>query len=533
MRGMASFLAGMGGGYLKAREKTVQDERQARLDAQATDLHKARMTEIGDAQAERQRERDYRGAMETALSSGKTDAGFQVTDAAGSNAFTKDKDAAGVLADMAGTLNGGASTGAATRVLTGMQGATQRGTIPGQQVFSDPEKAQDFAKTMTMTDYTKLKARQDVAEQYAKFDVADDMRTKLENLAQKGVFQAYQQLDTGNTEGALKALQNANPNLVPGNATFKQVDVPDMFDRSKTVKGWSLVAPGAEGQPERVVVGDFRDAVFGYLSPKEQFDLKSKVSETELARRKTEVAEKQAAIQEKRWDAWIAGGAGGKSGGGSGGGGGGRGGSVAAAGVMPSPMEGFDSKKANAIAMEQAVAELSGQGKPPTAQAIAKRSTEIYRALEGEFKATGESALVAQDLRSLAGMAMTPAHLKAVADKAKVAGLNAAQIAEIDPRLAAFAQAKPSGATTTANPFAGEQPAAPVKADPASAPRVTKSPGVQPTNQEFSQVNRALQMGYQPVSRGNAVFGQGEILYVNPKTGDRKWASQLFTQFAQ
>ena len=238
MMGMASFLAGMGGGYLKAREKTVQDERQTRLDAQATELHNARMTEIGDTQAERQRERDYRGAMETALSAGKTDTGFQVTDAAGSNAFTKDKDAAGVLTSMASTLNGGASMEGATRVLTGMQGAIQRGTIPGQQVFTDPAKAQDFAKTMTMTDYAKLKARQDVAEQYAKFDIADDMRTKLENLAQKGVFQAYQHLDAGNADGALQVLQNANPNLVPSNATFKPVAVPDLFDRSKTVKGW-------------------------------------------------------------------------------------------------------------------------------------------------------------------------------------------------------------------------------------------------------------------------------------------------------
>ena len=529
---MASFLAGFGGGYLKAKDKTAQDERQARLDAQATELHNARMTDIGDAQAERQRERDYRGAMESAMSAGKTDTGFQVTDAAGSNAFTKDKDAAGVLADMAGTLNGGASTGAATRVSTGMQGATQRGTIPGQQVFTDPAKAQDFAKTMTMTDYTKLKARQDVAEQYAKLDVADDMRTKLENLAQKGVFQAYQQLDAGNADGALKVLQNANPNLVPGNATFKQVDVPDMFDRSKTVKGWSLVAPGAEGQPERVVVGDFRDAVFGYLSPKEQFDLKHKVSETELARRKTEVAEKNAAIQEKRWDAWIAGGAGGKSGGGSGGGGGGSGGSGAAAGAMPSPMEGFDSKKANAIAMEQAVAELSGQGKPPTAQAIAKRSTEIYRALEGGFRSTGEIQVVRQGFANSAAQAQTPAALQNLFQQGRAAGLTPAQMAEIDPRFTPLAQASAGNAKTTANPFAGEQPAAPAKSTPASAPRVAKSPGVQPTNQEFPQVNRALQMGYQPVSRGNAVFGQGEILYVNPKTGDRKWASQLFTQFA-
>lgn len=528
---MASFLAGMGGGYLKAREKTAQDERQARLDAQATDLHNARMSEIGDAQAERQRERDYRGAMESALSAGKTDTGFQVTDAAGSNAFTKDQDAAGVLADMAGTINGGASAGAATRVSTGMQGALQRGTIPGQQVFTDPAKAQDFAKTMKMSDYAELMARKDVAKQYAKLDVADDMRTKLENLAQKGVFQAYQHLDAGNAEGALGVLKNANPNLVPANSVFKQVDVPDMFDRSKTVKGWSLVAPGAEGQSERVMVGDFRDAVFGYLSPEKQFDLKQKVADTELSNRKTAVAEKNANTQEMRMQVLLSKALGG--GGAGGGSGGGRGGSGAAASVMPSPMEGFDSKKANAIAMDQAVAELSQQGKnPPTGQEIAKRSIEIYRALESEFRATGESASLAGNFRALAGFAKTPEQLKAVISKAQAAGLTPEQMAAIDPRFAQLAQPAQQPGKTAANPFAD---GASVAAKPApAAPTKPKTKAIEPQGPaEFQQFQQALQKGYQPAGRGNAVFGAGEILYVNPKTGDRKWASQLFTQFAQ
>lgn len=456
---MASFLAGFGGGYLKAREKTAQDERQARLDAQATDLHNARMSEIRDAQAERQRERDYRGAIESALSAGKTDAGFQVTDAAGSNAFTKDQDAAGVLADMAGTINGGASAAAATRVSTGMQGATQRGTIPGQQVFTDPSKAQEFAQSTKMSDYAKLKARQDVAEQYAKLDIADDMRTKLENLAQKGVFQAYQHLDAGNPEGALKVLQNANPDLVPSNSAFKQVDVPDMFDRSKTVKGWSLVVPGAEGQPERVVVKDFRDAVFGYLSPEKQFDLKHKVSEVGLLQRKLEVAEKEAAAKEKLWT-WRMGGGTGGTGGGGGSSGGRAGGSQAAAAGLPSPMEGFDSKKAYAIATEQAAAELSQQGdKPPSGQAIAKRATEIYRALEGEFQRTGTAQMVAQAFANDASKVKTPAEMQVLFQQGQAAGMTPAQMAAIDPRFAQLAQPTQQPGQTVKNPMAPDAPA--------------------------------------------------------------------------
>lgn len=271
---MAAVLAGIGTGLVAGKEEKEKKARQARLDQQANDLHTARMSEINDAQTERQTERDYKGAMAAALSAGKTDAGQVVTDATGSNAFTKDADAAVVMQDMAQTLNGGAQAAPATRVLTGMQGATQRGTIPGQQVFTDPAKAQEFAQSMPMTEYAKLQARKAVAEQYGKLDVADDVRVKLESLASRGVFQAGSLLDAGNADAALKVLQNANPDLVPKGAQFKQVDVPDMFDRSKTTKGWALVAPGAEGQPESVLVGDFRDAVFGYLTPEKQFDAK-------------------------------------------------------------------------------------------------------------------------------------------------------------------------------------------------------------------------------------------------------------------
>ncbi len=489
---MASFLAGMGGGYLKAREKTAQDERQARLDAQATDLHNARMSEIGDAQAERQRERDYRGAMESALSAGKTDTGFQVTDAAGSNAFTKDQDAAGVLADMAGTINGGASAVAATRVSTGMQGATQRGTIPGQQVFTDPAKAQDFAKTMKMSDYAELKARQDVAKQYAKLDIADDMRAKLENLAQKGVFQAYQHLDAGNAEGALKVLQNANPNLVPANSVFKQVDVPDMFDRTKTVKGWSLVAPGEEGQSERVVVGDFRDAVFGYLSPEKQFDLKHKVADTDVRNRMAAAAEKK---NEAYMQSLLA-----RAGGGS----------KAASGLN---MDALDKQLGPLFATED---QTTGTKTVNAQGLIAVRQLALSMPSAARGDATG-AALEAYN-------AYTVALQEAGGDQAKAVSLIQQALRPTPPVADQPGQPQAPSAQpgkTVKSPFADDKP----------APAVAKPKPVEPKGRvEFQQFQQALQMGYQPASRGNAVFGQGEILYVNPKTGDRKWASQLLAQ---
>ena len=382
MRGMASFIAGFGNGYFKAEDKKYERERQQKLDAQANELHTARMSEISATQDERQRERDFREANVAALSPGKTDTGQVVTDAAGSNAYTKDADAAVVLQDMAQTANGGAQVAPATRVLTGMQGATQRGTIPGQQVFTDPAKAQEFAQSMPMTEYAKLQARKAVAEQYGKLEIADDMRGKLENLASKGVFKAGSLLDAGNADGALKVLQDMNPDLVPKGAQFKQVDVPDMFDRSKTTKGWALAAPGAEGQPERVLVGDFRDAVFGYLTPQEQFASRRALRTDARDERKTTVAERQADIAERRLGALEA-----RASGGGGGSGGGRGGGGRGEADAPSfnPLGTFDSKKAQAVAFEQAAAAVDDKGRPLSPQEQGKRAQQIYRSMEDAF----------------------------------------------------------------------------------------------------------------------------------------------------
>lgn len=37
----------------------------------------------------------------------------------------------------------------------------------------------------------------------------------------------------------------------------------------------------------------------------------------------------------------------------------------------------------------------------------------------------------------------------------------------------------------------------------------------------------ARQQGWQPAGRGNAIFGEGETLYVNPQTGEKRWASSF------
>jgi hypothetical protein len=183
--------------------------------------------------------------------------------------------------------------------------------------------------------------------------------------------------------------------------------------------------------------------------------------------KKLEIEQQKADAADKKTEAYMQSLLGRASGGGSGGGRV-RGGQTVAGG-MPSPMEGFDSKKANAVAMDQAVAELSVQGeKPPTAQAIAKRATEIYRALEGEFQRTGSAQVVAQGFANSAARITTPAEMQVLFQQGQAAGLTPAQMASIDPR---FAQLAKQPAKTGGNPFASgapaeDKPAPPPKPEP-------------------------------------------------------------------
>jgi len=474
LRSIAAVMAGVGTGLVARKEDAEKKARQDKLDAQANELHTAKMSEIVAAQDERQRERDFREANVAALSTGKTDTGQVVTDAAGSNAYTKDADAAAVLQDMAQTANGGAQVAPATRVLTGMQGATQRGTIPGQQVFTDPAKAQEFAQSMPMTEYAKLKERQRVAEQYGKLEIADDMRAKLENLASKGVFKASSLLDSGNADGALKVLQDMNPDLVPKGAQFKQVDVPDMFDRTKTAKGWALVAPGAEGQPERVLVGDFRDAVFGYLTPQEQFGQENKVRELRLKERELEEvkipnAETQrellsikTAIAQMRAS--------------------GSGSSGQPAANSFDPLAGFDSKQAQAAATAYVDKKLEEGGMKVSAQERARLITEHTFALSEAHAGRSINRQRASVFLAEARKAKTPQEIEAVRLAALDRGFTPAEMAAFDPRF------KKVDAAPPAPPPAPPAPPPPAPPAPPPPPMVTMEEIQRKTRENKEQI---------------------------------------------
>jgi len=293
MSSMMALLAGFGSGYLKGQQQKLENERQAKKDEQDQKLFDIRMEDAIAARDERQRERDYRDANAAALSAGKQDAGYQVTDAAGSNAFTKDVDAAAVLADMSATNNQGTDVGQATRVSTGRTGATMNGTVPGSKVFTDPTQAQQFAGTQTMSDYAKLKARQDVADQFGKMDISDDIRAKLLKLESEGAFKAYSLAQSGDYAGAAKVYQETGQNRLPEGAKFVGNEVEDPTTKIKR-NVISLV--GQDGKP---IISDLDQALRTYLTPVERYKLESNDRNFTLGERKTAVAEQAVAVKEK------------------------------------------------------------------------------------------------------------------------------------------------------------------------------------------------------------------------------------------
>lgn len=312
MSGMGNFLAGFGGGYVNGMQRKQDRERQAKLDAQGQQLHEARMQDILAAQAARQDDANFKEANRVAVSAGKTDGGYQITDAAGSNAFTKDADAAAVLGDMAAAKNTDVQNNAATRVSTGRTGATMQGTVAGNQVFQDPAKAQEFAKTQTMSDWAKMDARRQVAEEFGKMDLSDDLRGRLLKLESEGAFNAYRLAANGDYEGAAKVYQSSGKNRLPEGAFFTSAEVEDPATK---IRRRVVSVMGKDGQP---IVPDLDQALRTYLSPSERYTMEKGDRDYTLNERKTRVAEQNAALSERKLDGMLTGLIGSGRGGGSG-----------------------------------------------------------------------------------------------------------------------------------------------------------------------------------------------------------------------
>jgi hypothetical protein len=152
--------------------------------------------------------------------------------------------------------------------------------------------------------------------------------------------------------------------------------------------------------------------------------------------RKTTVAERQADIAERRL-------------------GGGRGEADA-----PSfnPLGNFDSKKAQAVAFEQAAAAVDAKGQPLSPQEQGKRAQEIYRSMEDAFATENTRRQRATVFRAEARNATTPEEIEAVRQRASASGYTAEEMAALDKR---FAPKAPDAAPTASGKKSAEPPALP------------------------------------------------------------------------
>lgn len=115
---------------MDSRDERARRERE---EQRQQELHDARMEDY-------KTRREGQVALANAAAPATVDSGFQVTDTAGSNAFTKDADAAAAMQDMAGSTGATPTLASATRV--------------NKEVFTDPERARKAERDYNSVDAT-------------------------------------------------------------------------------------------------------------------------------------------------------------------------------------------------------------------------------------------------------------------------------------------------------------------------------------------------------------------------------------------
>jgi hypothetical protein len=315
---IAAGLYGMAG-WQNSKNRDRRNAREDAADARTHELHTAKMADIAAAQKIRDEEQAYKDDLKARLSAGQQTPVMQGIGDGGSSFDVKDPAAAVMMADMAAAKGENVALNDATRVSTGSVGATQNGTVAGKQVIADPAQAQAAAKSMALTEFQKLQARQQAAEKFGKMDISDDVRGKLQTLEKEGAFRALALAKNGDFEGAAKHYQATGADRMPEGARFDSAIVVDPATKApRTV----IRMVGKDGVP---IIPDVDMALRSYLSPTEQYNM-NKGDKTALledrrltaAEKRVEIAEKAQQAQERKIDAFISGGGGrGGSGGGS------------------------------------------------------------------------------------------------------------------------------------------------------------------------------------------------------------------------
>ena len=212
--------------------------------------------------------------------------------------------------------------------------------------------------------------------------------------------------------------------------------------------------------------GQLLSALNSFNDPMALYSWSQNEFKNNLDARKTAVSERQADIAERRLGALEA-----RASGGGGGSGGGRGGGGRGEADAPSfnPLGNFDSKKAQAVAFEQAAAAVDAKGQPLSPQDQGKRAQEIYRSMEDAFATENTRRQRATVFLAEARNATTPEEIEAVRQRAAASGYTAEEMAALDKRFAPKAPAAGAGAPA-ASERAATTPSASAPAQPEAAP---------------------------------------------------------------
>ena len=150
------------------------------------------------------------------------------------------------------------------------------------------------------------------------------------------------------------------------------------------------------------------------------------------------------------------------------GGGGGQGGTQDGEGAASfNPLANFDSKKAQAVAYEQAAASVDANGKPLSPAEQGKLAQKIYRSMEDEFANENIRRQRVIALRNDASQATTQEEIEALRQRALASGYTPEEMVAIDKR---FATTKDASPTKNAGTNGKTNPDKPTPEKPAAAP---------------------------------------------------------------
>ncbi len=473
MSKFASFLAGMGGGYIKAKDKEYERERQAKDDAW-------REEQQGWQRADRAEKDALRTSMKDAFADRSTIEGTAVTGTSGTNLY-KDPAQAQAAADEArieAEMRGESPSAVATMKATGITGNMSKGHkittepvdlsslnsrdakmargVNALMAAGDPEKAISMENTVMENQAKKLGLN------VAQLKFADDQfnRKMQETLSREGDFWGNaSQVLTDTSLGGLAGVQ-VKPVV---SADGKTVQLVGMKDGKEQVM---LSAPNtAEGQlafVQRISKADPATKI-GWL--KEGVDREAAQAKAALEARKVEV-------QEGRLNFAMNGGVAGLRGAGSASG---RGAGAAQSGTL------------NIDAVDKVLAPMFKTTDPVTNKETQNHGAYLtVRSLATRMPAAEQGDAVGAALQ--AAQAYEVALTNAKGDHAKAAQLLAAAM---QPATTGTAAGTPSAAQTGSNgktPPAPPPPAQPAQPAPPPPPMVTMEEIQRKTRENKEQI---------------------------------------------